>query len=341
MNYKQKLTILFFIIIFWINFYISWVYSVVNLVFLIAFYAILIYPLYWIYKKIIINDFIFFSRKNYKIFLREFLYRIASLFTLLLIFIWSFSIYQNEINPSRMATYTITNWDKIIVFQTMSHIWTSGFYNKVKENIKKLKENWYVLYFEWVRPGSEENHEAFNKALWLQLDKDTYSNMSKLYWLESQNNEIFLNQVNDKDYNIDVSIDDIIQEYKKLKIKNNVENRTYNEPLDANKLIVEELSKLNEKEKIILRYINKSFVNMIVKSENLQTLIQNEFANKELFDVILNKRNEVVAKKIISSEDKKIVMTYWMLHFNWILNILKENDIRWHITKIDYLYPLK
>gem|GEM_PF-681580 len=113
---------------------------------------------------------------------------------------------------------------------------------------------------------------------------------------------------------MDISIDEIIKYYEDLKIQNNI-YRTYKTPIDVNQMIIQELSKLNDKELKILRYINKSFVNMIIKNKNLQKIIYDNFTNKELFEIILNKRNEIIAKKIINSPDKNIVMIYGMLHF--------------------------
>lgn len=341
MNYKQKLTIIFFIIIFSWSFYISWIYAIPSLVFSLTFYSILIYFLYGLFKKIKDRNFKILDLKNYKQYLNEFLYRVSSLIIAFVVIIWWFTFYQNDINPAKMPIYEISNWDKTVVFHAMSHIWTPAFYQKVKENIKKLKSEWYILYFEWVKPWSKENHENFNKALWVKLDSKTYENLSKLYWLVNQNNEIFLNQVNNKDYNVDVSIDEIMEKYKKLKVKNWKQNRVYKDPVDIDKIIINELAKLRENELKVLRYINKSFINLIIKNDDLQTSIQTEFANKELFDVILNERNKIIADKIITSQDKKIVATYWLLHFAWIFELLKQNDIKWKITKIDYLYPIK
>jgi hypothetical protein len=39
-----------------------------------------------------------------------------------------------------MPEITITNGEKIIVFQAMSHIGTQDFYNTIKENIREKKE---------------------------------------------------------------------------------------------------------------------------------------------------------------------------------------------------------
>lgn len=341
MNNKRIFTIIFFAFFIFISAYISWIFAVFSIIFSLLFYSFLTYIFYYLYQKIYVKEYIFFNLINYKNYFELFLDKLSKSICILMIMIWWFSYYQNEISPAIMPVYTITNWDKVIVFHTMSHIWTKTFYENVKNNIINFKKQDYVYYFEWVWPWSKESEEKFNKALWIKFDKNTYAIMSKLYWLVNQNNSIFLNLVNNKDINVDVNIDDIIKNYDNLKIKNGNQNKVYNEVLDVNKELNKELEKLNNKELEILRYVNKAFINLIVKNKNLQDIIQSNFANKELFEVILNKRNEIIAEKFINSSDKKIIATYWMLHFEWIFNILKENDIKWRISKIDYLYPIK
>jgi hypothetical protein len=34
-------------------------------------------------------------------------------------------------------------------------------------------------------------------------------------------------------------------------------------------------------------------------------------------------------------------MTYWLLHFNWVLKLLQKNDPSWKIIETKYLYPIK
>lgn len=341
MQKKQIFTLVALIMIFLGSYYISGIQSIVGLSFSLFIYSIFIYTLYSGYKKFKDKTYLFFSLENYNIFLHMFLYRVASLFIAVIVIIWGFSYYQNEISPAKMPVYTLTNGEKTIIFHGMSHIGTQNFYHQVQESIKKYKENGYVYYFEWVRPGTEANHEAFDKALWVKFDEKTYENMSKLYGLVNQNNQLFLWQVNDLDFNVDISIDDVMQKYEHIKSEAWLSSRNYTAPLDAWELIGNELSKLNSRELALLRYINKSFINMIVKSQWLQQSIQDNFSNKELFAVILDERNKVIADKIITSEDKKIIMTYWLLHFEWIFELLKQHDIKWRIERIDYLFPLK
>jgi hypothetical protein len=75
--------------------------------------------------------------------------------------------------------------------------------------------------------------EKFNKALGIEFDANLYGNLSKLYSLVPQDNLKFLNIENNKDYNIDMNIDQIIQEYEKSKIQANITNQ-YSTPVDIN-----------------------------------------------------------------------------------------------------------
>jgi hypothetical protein len=65
------------------------------------------------------------------------------------------------------------------------------------------------------------------------------------------------------DFNVDLSIDEIISLYKEKNIINNKE-KNYSPPIDANKEILKTISRLNEKELKILVYINQAILNMII-----------------------------------------------------------------------------
>jgi hypothetical protein len=101
------------------------------------------------------------------------------------------------------------------------------------------------------------------------------------------------------------------------------------------------LSNLNDRELKILVYTNKSILNLIIKSDWIKDFVTKNFANQQLFDVILNKRNENLSKEIISSKYDKIFITYGLLHFNWVLKLLQENDSNWKIIKTEKSYPIK
>ncbi|MBW7954585.1 hypothetical protein H3C61_02105 [Candidatus Gracilibacteria bacterium] len=341
MTKKQLFTLFFLILILSGYFYISGIIGVVGFSLALFIYSVFFYILYYFLKKFKDKNYTFFSYQNYNVFLNYFLNRIVALIVTLFVIIGGFAYYENDISPATIPVYKITNGDKTVIFHGMSHIGTKDFYNKVKENIKKYKKLGYTLYFEGVRPGNEQNHKDFDNALGVKFDEKTYDSFSKLYGLVNQDNSIFLNLVNNKDINVDVSMDDIMEKYNNIKQTSGLQNRQYNQPIDINDVVVRELSKLNPKELELFRYVNKSFINFILKSEEIQSTIQNNFSNKELFEVILDERNKVIADKIIHSEDKNIIATYGLLHFKGIFELLKQNDVKWRIEKIDYLYPLK
>lgn len=317
------------------NTYISGVTSGISFIVSIVFYGLFFYVISFLWNTLRRKKPNFYSKENFLNFIQYFLHRISVFFLIIGWIVGSFSYYQNEISPAMMPTYTISNWEKTVIFQAMSHIASQNFYDSVKKNIFTAKSDGYTYYFEWVKPGSKENEAKFNKALGVEFDKNLYENMSKMYGLVNQNNADFLWLVNDKDKNVDISLDEVVKKYESLKKEKNI-SREYESPLPASQLLTEELSKLSEKELTVLRYINKAMINAIMKSDWVQQWMLNNFSNKELFAIILDGRNEVLANEILTSNDTKIITTYGLLHFDWVLKLLQQKDIKWQITKIDY-----
>jgi len=271
--------------------------------------------------------------------MENFAFRISIFIIIIVSIFWWLAYLSNEIYKAKMPEYTISNWEKTVKFQAMVHIWSKKYYDEVINNLKTFKENWWVYFFEWVKPGSEENMQAFNNAIWVEFDQDLYKNFSKLYWVTFQDTSLFLGLVNNLDFNVDLSVDEIMKLYKEKNIQKNIE-KTYNTPIDANKEILKTLSTLNEKELKILVYLNQAILNLIIGSDDVQWVLSNSFTNKELFEVILDERNKILVYEIQKSEYNKIYVTYWLLHFKWVLEELKKQDSKWEIIETKYLYPI-
>jgi len=276
-------------------------------------------------------------------FIQYFLYRVSILMIIVTITLWSLAYFFNEIFPAPMPEYTISNWTKVVKFQAMSHIWTQKFYDQIRNNIIKHKKDWWIYFFEWVKPWTKESEEKFNKAIWIQFDDELYKNFSKLYWVVNQDNKDFLWLVNDLDYNIDLNMDEIVKLYEeKINKKEDPSDIFENKlPLDANKVILETLAELNDRQLKILVYINQAILNFIIWNDTTQDFLTNNFANTDLFDVILGKRNEVLSEAIINSKSNNIYITYWLLHFDWVMEMLVENDSKWQVINENNLYPIK
>lgn len=337
MNYKTILTYLILgVYALWI-YYLSWITWVLEFILSLSIYTLIFFLLHFLWVKIRKKELMYFPD-----FIKYFLQRI-SLFLLFFTIFFSWLTYlSNELYPAPMPEYTITNWTKVIKFQAMSHIWTKSFYDSVIENLTNYKELWWVYFYEWVKPWTEESLEKFNKAIGIKFDEDLYKNFSKLYWVVNQDNRDFLWLVNDLDFNIDLNMDQIVELYEeKINAKPDSKEFKSKIPIDANKIILETLAWLNDKQLKILVYINQAILNFIIWSESTQSFLTDNFANKDLFDVILWERNIVIAKAIKDSEYNKIYMTYWLLHFKWVLELLKQQDSKWQIITTKNLYPIK
>jgi len=332
MTYKNIFSIIVIIILIILSFYLNSFYWAISLIGTLLIYYIIAFLIYVWWKKLRKKDYI-----DYREFAIWFLYKI-SLFTLILsTILWSFAYFENEISPAPMPRYVISNGDKEVVFQAMSHIWSKEFYNTIRKDLIDYKSASGVYFYEWVRPWSEKNKKDFNKAIWIKFDKWLYKKFSKLYGVEYQDNTIYYNLVNNLDFNVDLSIDDIMNLYNKDPQK----TKSLTPPIDATKTITDTLTSLNDRELQILVYVNQAILNFIIKSDWLKDVITTNFANKKLFDVILWERNKVVSNTIIKSKYKKIYITYWLLHFKGVLELLKQNDSKWKIIDIRRLYPIK
>jgi hypothetical protein len=91
-----------------------------------------------------------------------------------------------------------------------------------------------------------------------------------------QDNSIFLNIINDKDYNIDMNIDTIISEYELLKQEQNI-TKEYSSPIDINKEIINSLSQISDRQLKVLQLINLTFLTTLTKNEEFLESIQNKF----------------------------------------------------------------
>ncbi len=318
--YYISITLIILIIL-----YLSWILWLLEFIIFVVIYSLVFYWIYFLYKKIRKH-----KAENYKLFLINFIKKSSLSFIIIVILIWIFWYYQNYYSPATMIEYTISNWEKTVVFQEMSHIWSKNFYEKIKNNLINYKKQDFVYFFEWVKPGTKESMENFNKAIWIDFNKDLYKNFSKLYWVTFQDNSIYFNLVNNLDFNVDVWIDWIMEEYTTSPQPSPLKERE-NNVIDINSEILDTLTKLNDRQLSVLRFVNKAILSALIKSDSAQKLVTDNFWNKELFNIILDWRNKVLSDEIINSKYNKIYITYWKLHFDWVLKLLQENDKNWKI----------
>lgn len=295
------------------------------------FYGILIYSVMFLWKK---------WRKTpmlkFKNFLTYFLSRIGLSVCIIFLILGSAIGYYNYISPAKMPRYTLTNGEKIIEFQAMSHIASESFYQSVKNNIIDAKKQGFILYFEWVWPGTEESHDAFNAQMGIEFTPELYSQMSTLYGVTSQDNNLFLGHGETQDVNADITMDEVMRLYEEKFWTWNTDtsdSETSSEILDVGQDLTRVLSGLNSRELSLLRSINQMILNIIMKHENLRENILTLSGTNDIFSVILDDRNEYLAQEVLSSADAKIYIIYGLMHFDGFFEILKKQDPNWKIVE--------
>lgn len=332
-DYKNFFIWVFFLIIFGVNFYIYSFFWVVSLMLNFVFLFILHYILSYFYRFV-------FKLNKPKIIdsLLNFSFWLGLFLSIIIIFIWGFSIRYNEFKPHPVTNYVITDGKKEVIFQWMMHIWNKDFYDEVSSEILEKKKDGYVLFYEWARPWTKENLEKFREALWFDISSSFYNSFAKFLDVKAQNNDDFLEKYNNLDYNVDLSIDDIVKLYNTKVTSWQQTPKVQFKSEDFDSFVSLYLENSSPRELSVLRYIIKWFMNYIFtfSIENLHT----QAKKLSIFDVILNDRNKNLAYEVLSSEYEKIYIIYWDAHFNWFFEYLKSENPKWRIRKISKKYPL-
>jgi len=315
-------------------YFISWIQSVSSFLWWILIYSFIGYFIHliwaWTRGK---------HRKNYLEFFVVFIYKLSIYFSIALILIGYFIIHQIYLFPAQMPQHTLTNGDRTVIFQTMSHVASPNFYTWVQKSISKAKKNGFVLFFEGVKPWTPENKEAFDEALWINLSGDSYEILAHLYGLEAQDNNSFLWIENNKDYNIDLNLDEIMNIYSKIpqeQVTLSWSGEVSPSVYDVSEELLKSLSSLSKREVMLMRYFNQSLMNFMIKHPKVQETMLTLLKKEDIFTVILDDRNKHLVQNISLSKEKDIFVIYGLMHFDWVFKMLQELDSNWKIIKTDY-----
>lgn len=185
-------------------------------------------------------------------------------------------------------------------FVPMSHISTKAFYADVERLVKQAKADGYVLFYEEVDfdKATETEQRKLRRMVGFIPSPEGYRKMlgsldDEKYTI--QENEQFLHQVNDLDFNVDVSPQDILNEYE------------------------------------------KRYGELVLTEEDMNTPIEESMKpsepNKQMMAVVLDYRNDYLAKAIQESEYSKIIVLYGGRHEKGLVKDLKELDSTWKKKK--------
>ena len=241
--------------------------------------------------------------------------------------LWAF-VYQYALhNPAKLPIYKIETGDKNITLISMAHIASPEFYKNVQERVyKHLSQSGTVVYYEWVKSGSASGNIKLKQILNTDLS-EFYDNIAIHAWLVSQTESNTLT-ANDREYNVDLSSDEIVHLYEERKTKNNPSNDQSMQVLFPDEDLGN-LSQLlqvqNDREKQLQILLLRAMFSLSTRHQ--------AFFGQELigwwdpfFDTILIDRNQHVVNTIKKWQDKDILILYGSLHMQGIIDLLRSAD---------------
>lgn len=205
----------------------------------------------------------------------------------------AFAVTGEEIDPVMVS---FSNGDKTVAFIPMIHMAKPGFYKAVAEKVTEQKESGATLYYEFVDFDvlDDKQKRKVRAMVGILPTPDMYDQLSDDGYV-GQSIEDFLGLVNDKDVNIDVTAEELIE--------------TYEEKFGPIEVTgPDATSDLGE------------MATTILPQENVS-------------EIIFDARNEKIAVAIIDGPDSKIVLLFGAQHGPGIFAGLKARDPRWRRIK--------
>jgi pheromone shutdown protein TraB len=204
---------------------------------------------------------------------------------------------RKMLSSTEVAVVDMTNGTKKVHFIKMHHLGQQHFYDRVEQEVRNNKEDGYVLFYEWIDydKANELTLRKTRKLMGFIPSEEGYQQMVDQLDVDgvvAQNNEQFLNLVNDKDYKADITPEEVIRLFEERHGVIELSNQDMERPLDET--------------------------------------IEGHQMDKRLFDIILDYRNQYLAQQIHQATYDKIIVLYGADHQSGVLKELQKLDADWH-----------
>lgn len=201
-----------------------------------------------------------------------------------------------RLNTTEVQFYDYKSDDKSIRFVEMIHIGKKEFYENVRNQVEKSKKDGYVLFYEYIdfdQATDEEKRKTKKMAGFVPspegYERELKSLIEKGY--VTQKNELFLNLVNNKDFNVDITPNQLIEEYEKKYGEIILTSEDLNTPIDEK-------------------------ISPTISKKNMQS-------------IVLDYRNNYLAAKIEESSFDKIIILYGAQHRKGLIKELQKLNPTW------------
>lgn len=254
---------------------------------------------------------------------------------------------QGGVSSSSIDTYTLTNGQKTVVFQSMSHIGLRSFYKEVGEEMTDYRNKGYRILLEGIgstgykplRKGDigyeievakYNSYYDINKKILDDMDsKSIYKNSKYTY----QGIEMSRYMAYDDEY-ADISYSTLFDLADKKAKEKNINQSAVDAYKDMDFKYSDSTNRLLNNEKLFIYTQNirnypiftffdnylPALTDMILPENSLRT------------EVTINARNQNLVKHIIEEPENFIYLTYGSAHFKGVFDNLKAIDSNWKIV---------
>jgi hypothetical protein len=248
--------------------------------------------------------------------------------------------FVNIRNPLIMPRVVLTDGEKEVVFQGMVHVASGTLYEGVVFDMTQAADQGYDLFFEGVRPGSEENQQLMGEILGTkgQNLNQFYDQFAGACQLRFQNDYfgIFYDDIvtnPDQYYNADVSVDDMMNEWRRLLEEHpewraqQVNERPEDEVDNQLTNILDIVDNLSPGQRDLVELACHTMMNIVFSEVG---------GEKPPFkqEVVLNFRNRHLADTILAHPGDTIYVTYGYDHFRGVFRMLQEANPAWEIVDV-------
>lgn len=235
-----------------------------------------------------------------------------------------------SVSPFQLPRYTLTNGERRVVFESMAHLASRGFYQAVLHDIREAKRQGYVYFYEGVQPSKNpETAGRLTAALTggavadVSLP-DIHGFIAVVAGLTFQPQTIFLRVENDDDVNVDVSADELVARLPTAPPVVPPSKVATASDLEALRLSYAELG---ETAKAFLRVVVRNGISGVLR------LAGDRFSLGALDRDLVRWRNDVLVDHLMTGPPN-VIVTYGAIHFHGMLAELQAHDPRWHVEDV-------
>lgn len=269
------------------------------------------------------------------------------LITSLLTFPYFYFAVKSETNPLVLPQAVLSDGEKTVVFQGMVHVGSESFYKSVVYDLEAALNEGYKIYYEGVMPSTEEANQWFSQTISGGASlTDNYRILADVCGVKFQLDyfQLLIQDIQahpDRHATVDVSTADLKAEYERLlkespefaaAVARESDNKKKEELLsdeNAGKIYAF-VQQANDSQKNIIGTVCRGFFVYALKPGNNK-------AASTLDPLLLDFRNNHLARQIQADTSNKIYITYGAGHLPGLIQRLQKSNPQWEVKSLKWL----